>query len=166
VLIFPWVRVTQPEAITLGSDVIVDDFVFLQGGQGLEIGSFVHVASFTGITGGGRGQVGDFATLSSGVRLLTGTDVPDGSGLVNSAVPAEHRSVQRSFARVADHAFVGANAVVHAGVTVGEGAVIGSGSVVTRDVEPWTINVGSPCRPIKERPREKVLELASRLLTP
>ena len=163
VTIFPLVRITQPGVITIGDDVIVDDFVFLQGGLGLEIGSHVHIASFSGITGGGRGIIGDFATISSGVRFLTGTDVPDGSGLVNSTVPADARPVRRETTRLEAHGFVGANAVVHPGVTIGEGAVVGSQSLVLADVEPWTINVGAPARAIRQRPREAILAAAERL---
>jgi acetyltransferase-like isoleucine patch superfamily enzyme len=53
--------------------------------------------------------------------------------------------------------------VVLPGVTVGEGAVIGSGGVVTRSIEPWTINVGSPARPVKQRPSETILRYARQL---
>jgi acetyltransferase-like isoleucine patch superfamily enzyme len=163
VAIFPLVRITQPEAISLGDDIIVDDFVFLQGGQGLEIGSHVHIASFSGITGGGWGFIGDFATISSGVRFLTGTDVPDGSGLVNSTIPLDVRAVSRETTRLEAHGFVGANSVVHPGVTIGEGAVIGSQSLVLDDVAPWTINVGTPVRAIRDRPREAILAAAARI---
>ena len=34
---------------------------------------------------------------------------------------------------------------------IGNGAVIGAGSIVTRDVEPYTINLGIPARPVKAR---------------
>ena len=38
-------------------------------------------------------------------------------------------------------------------ITIGEGAIIGAGSFVNRDIEPWSINVGSPSRKIAERPK-------------
>jgi galactoside O-acetyltransferase len=56
-------------------------------------------------------------------------------------------------------AFIGANVVVHPNVTIGEGAVIGSNSLVLKDVEPWSINVGNPCRKIKERSRVTMEDL-------
>ena len=58
-----------------------------------------------------------------------------------------------SSVRIERDAFVGTNAIVHPGVIIGEGAIIGSNSLVLTDVEPWTINVGSPCRAIKKRPQ-------------
>jgi galactoside O-acetyltransferase len=163
VLIYPLTRITSADQISIGSEVIVDDFVFLQGGTGLTIGNFVHIASFASITGGGRCDVGNFATVSSGARIFTGTDVPDGSGLVNSTVPDQYRSVVRLETSLKPFSFVGANSVVHPGVTIGEGAVIGSQSLVLEDVEEWTINVGSPSRPVRARPKDRVLEYARRI---
>jgi galactoside O-acetyltransferase len=37
--------------------------------------------------------------------------------------------------------------------TVGEGAIAGAQSLVHKNVEPWSIVVGSPARKIGERPR-------------
>jgi hypothetical protein len=34
-------------------------------------------------------------------------------------------------------------------VTVGIGSVVGAGSVVVKDVCPYTVSVGNPCRPVK-----------------
>lgn len=49
------------------------------------------------------------------------------------------------------HAFVGARAFVLPGVTIGDGAVVGAASVVTKDVPPWMVCAGNPCRPIRTR---------------
>ena len=34
--------------------------------------------------------------------------------------------------------------------SIGEGAVIGAGSVVTKDVEPFTLSYGNPCRCVRK----------------
>jgi galactoside O-acetyltransferase len=44
-----------------------------------------------------------------------------------------------------------------------EGSVIGANSLVTKSTEPWTIYVGSPAKPVKARPKEKMIEYARRL---
>jgi acetyltransferase-like isoleucine patch superfamily enzyme len=163
VRIYEWTRLLAPETIRIGSHVIVDDFVLLQGGQGIDVGDYVHIASFCSLTGGGRIVLESFSGLSSGVRVLSGTEVLDGSGLTNPTVPAEMRSVERSFVVVGQHALIGANAVVQPGVTVGAGAIVGSGAVVRSDIEPWTVNVGVPSRPIGVRPSARILELARTL---
>jgi len=47
--------------------------------------------------------------------------------------------------------WIAAGVFVAPGTRVGEGAVIGAYSVVTRDVPPWMVCAGNPCRPIKSR---------------
>ncbi|MDO5704582.1 MAG: chloramphenicol acetyltransferase, partial [Paracoccus sp. (in: a-proteobacteria)] len=47
--------------------------------------------------------------------------------------------------------WIGHGAIVKPEVTVGLGAIIGAGAVVTRDVDPWTIVVGNPARPLRRR---------------
>lgn len=54
--------------------------------------------------------------------------------------------------------WLGHNVCVMPGVTIGNGAVVGSSSVVTKDIEPYTINVGVPARPIKRRFSEKIAD--------
>lgn len=49
------------------------------------------------------------------------------------------------------YAWVCARASVGPGVNLGEGAVLGLGSVATKDLEPWSVNVGVPAVKIKER---------------
>jgi galactoside O-acetyltransferase len=163
VKVYAFVRILDPHRVSIGSHVIIDDFVLLQGGAGVTLGDHVHIASFVSLTGGGSAWIGNFCGLATGVRILTGTDLFDGSGLTGPTVPPELRSVVRGAVTLGDHAVVGANAVVHPDVTIGEGAIVGSGSLVLSDLEPWTINVGAPARPIRERPRARILELMSEL---
>lgn len=40
--------------------------------------------------------------------------------------------------------------VVCGGVTIGEECVIGAGSVVTRDIPPYSLAAGNPCRVIRK----------------
>ena len=47
--------------------------------------------------------------------------------------------------------WVGANCVIRSGVSIGVGAVIGASSVITKDVEPYSIVVGTPGREVGKR---------------
>lgn len=47
--------------------------------------------------------------------------------------------------------WIGHGAIIMPEVRIGNGAVVGSGAVVTKDVDPYTIVVGVPARPIKRR---------------
>jgi putative colanic acid biosynthesis acetyltransferase WcaF len=55
--------------------------------------------------------------------------------------------------RLGAYAWVCARASVAPGVNLGEGAVLGLGSVATKDLEPWSVNVGIPAVKIKDRQR-------------
>jgi len=163
VKIFPMARVLGREHISIGDSVIIDDFVFLYAADKTVIGSFVHIAAFACITGGGTITVADFAGISGGTHIYTGNDDYSGGSLTGPTVPAPWRTATRSFVNIGKHVIIGANSVILPGVTIGEGAAIGAGAVVTRDIEPWTINVGSPAKPIKTRPKETILRMESEL---
>ncbi|MBX3470539.1 MAG: acyltransferase [Planctomycetes bacterium] len=163
VTIWPLAKVINPGAITIGDSVIVDDFVLLDGGARTTIGSFVHIAMHASIAGGGELVLEDFVGLSGGVRLYTGNDDYGGGWLTGPTVPAKYRGVRRGRVVVGKHAIVGANTVILPDVVIGEGAAVGANAVVTRDLAPWTIHVGAPARPLRERPRERILELEAAL---
>ncbi len=54
--------------------------------------------------------------------------------------------------------WIGANVTILPGVVIGEGSIVGAGSVVTKTLPPYSICVGNPCKPIKNRFTESELE--------
>lgn len=54
--------------------------------------------------------------------------------------------------------WIGEGVKLRAGVRVGVGSVIGAGSVVTKDVPPYTIAAGVPCRSLKRRFEDTVCD--------
>ena len=153
VKIYPLAKIVKPEVIEIGDHSMIDDFTFIYGGKGIKIGRYVHIASFVSIIGGGELIVGDYTVLANGSRILTGTDTYYGGKRMSTALPLKQRNVVRGKIVTEKDAFIGTNAVVHPNVMIGEGAVIGSNSLVLKDVEPWSINVGNPCKKVGERPR-------------
>lgn len=139
--VFPAAKILSPERVTIGSHVVIDDFVFIGSHRQIVIGNFVHIASHASIIGGGICILCDFANVSSGCRILSGTDDFISGGIAGLRIPSELRRVSRSVVTIDAHSIIGANAVVLPGVHVGEGATVGAGSVVTRSLEPW------PCTP-------------------
>lgn len=56
---------------------------------------------------------------------------------------------------IEDHAYLGTGASIIQGksgkpVVIGEGAVVGMGAVVTKSVDPYTVVVGNPARPLRK----------------
>ena len=54
--------------------------------------------------------------------------------------------------------WIGHNASVMPGVRLGNGAIVGAGAVVTKDVDPYTVVVGVPAKPLKQRFDPKITE--------
>jgi phosphonate metabolism protein (transferase hexapeptide repeat family) len=108
-------------------------------------------------------EVGKFCSIASHVRLNPGNH-PMGRVTQHHMT---YRRVQYGFADADDAEFfdwrraakvtvghdvwIGHGAILLPGVNVGTGAVIGAGAVVTHDVEPYTIAVGVPARPLRMR---------------
>lgn len=164
VRIYEWVRVLDPERISVASHVIVDDFVFLDGGESPSIVSHVHIASYVGIVRGGTVVLEDFVGLATGTRLVSGTDIMDGSGLTGPTIPDRWRAVHRGSIHIGRRAVIGANVVVHPDVTIGEGTIVGSQSLVTKALPPWSICVGVPARVLQPRERATIMAYEQALL--
>lgn len=156
VVIYEKAKIIKPEVIEIGDFSEIDDFTFIYGGKGIKIGRYVHISRFVSIIGGGYLFLGDYTVLADGARILTGTDDYEGGYRMSTVLPNNQRNPKISFVRIEKDAFVGTNTIVHPGVTIGEGAIVGSNSLVLKDVEPWTINVGSPCKVIGKRPKVKL----------
>ena len=63
---------------------------------------------------------------------------------------------------IGNDVWIGQNAVILPGVHIGDGAIIGASSVVGRDVEPYTIVVGNPARPVRKRFGDDLIALLLR----
>lgn len=167
VTIYDPVVFINPEKISLKNNVIISEFAYLAAGLGLYVGNFIHIAAHSCISGGGYCVLEDFVGICAGTRIITGTDDISGNGIPTPTIPNKYRdkyrSYYKSFVHCKRHSFLGTNVVVNPGVTIGEGSVIGSGSVVTKDVEPWSVYIGSPAIKVKDRPKKKILEMEPEL---
>lgn len=152
-VIYPTAKLIKQEVIEIGPHCMIDDFTFLYGGKGISIGRYVHIACFVSVLGGGELAIGDYVGVSSGCRLVTGTDHYEGGARMCTALPPEQRNVILGKMVIEKDSFLGANAVVLPNVVIGEGAIVGACSLVLEDCMPWTIYAGIPCKPIGTRPR-------------
>lgn len=158
------VEIRRPHLVTVGSHVAIDSGVYLT--TAAQIGSYTHLSPYLTIIGGANSTlvVEDFVTIAAGSRLICGSDRFMGDGFTSVTVPEEFRdTVDFGTIRCARFAGVGTNVVIMPNVTIAEGSVVGACSLVTKDTEPWTVYVGVPARPVKVRPREKMLEYAKKL---
>lgn len=159
------VQMVKQEMIEIGDYTRIENFVFINGGAGLKLGKKNHISWFISVIGGGQLVTGDYVSFGAGARIINGTDHYRGGKIISPLVPMECRGVYRCHIEIQRHAFIGSNAVIvpsihHPDIVIGEGAIVGANSLVTSDIEPWTINVGSPCQFTgKMRPKLTVPEL-------
>lgn len=52
---------------------------------------------------------------------------------------------------IEDDIWIGANVTILPNALIAEGCVIGAGSIITKNLPPYSICFGSPCKPIKSR---------------
>ena len=63
---------------------------------------------------------------------------------------------------IGNDVWIGQNAVILPGVRIGDGAIIGANSIVGSDIEPYTIVVGNPAKPLKKRFDDELIDLLLR----
>ena len=130
------------------------------------MGDYIHISPYVTAIGGAQGllHMGHFTTIAAGSRIVCGTDEFFGAGLVSSTIPERYRdNVIVAPITFENFASVGTNVVILPGVTLGEGSVIGACSLVRHSTEPWTIYAGIPAKPLKTRPRAKMVAAAKEL---
>jgi len=155
--VFANALILNPEVISLGDWVRIDDFCRLEGGAGITMGTLVHIESFSSIFGGGTAEIGSCLGIGQGARIITGSGHPWEAVLAPEFPDADLWLRRRLHVAIEDYAWIGANAVVLPGVRVAEGGVVSAGAIVTKDVPAWTIVAGTPAKPIAEREPFKVL---------
>lgn len=52
---------------------------------------------------------------------------------------------------IEEDCWIGINSVIMPGVTIGKGSIVGSNSVVTKNIAPYSIAVGAPCKVVMHR---------------
>lgn len=161
------VEIRRPHLVSIGNHVAIDSGFYLT--TALETNDHIHIGPYVSIIGGREGKLtlGRFTNIAAKSTIICASDAYLGEGLITApGVPEEMRDrlivepiVFENFANV------GANVTILPGVTLAEGCVIGACSFVPRGTktEPWTIYAGNPIKPIKKRPKEKMLRYAKEL---
>lgn len=150
--IVPPARVTLPSSIFVGDDVTILEHSFLS-----------VVAAVPGVTPkltiGDRTQIGAqshvacVGEIEIGPEVLTAARIFLGDTYHRYQDPRlpvlDQPMAVPEKVTIGRGAFLGIGSAVLMGVTVGEHAYVAAGAVVTRDVEPRTLVVGNPARPVR-----------------
>jgi len=160
-----------PGQISLGSGVLIDDFVTLDVrgseasialGDRVSLGRFTTVAAKHGSISLAPGcNVGSYCRVATNSKVVVGESVligaycyigPGNHTEGDADEPLITRPMDiRGGVVIGDHAWLGARVTVLDGVTIGRHAIIGAHSLVTTDVPDWGVAVGTPARVIRIR---------------
>jgi acetyltransferase-like isoleucine patch superfamily enzyme len=168
------VRIACASNVRLGKGVYLDQGVYLHalpGGITIGDGTFImhhamlHVFNFrnlprAAITIGRNCFIGEFNVVRGQGGVYIGDDVYTGPMVQIVAVnhvyddpnrPIREQGITARGITIEDDVWIGAGAAVLDGVTIGRGSVIGAGSIVASDIPSYSIAVGTPAKPIKDR---------------
>lgn len=121
-----WANFFDPTNISIGSDTIVGDHIFLDGRDKLIIGSHTDIAS----------------------QVLIYNSEHD--------LSKDDFSARVEPVEIGDYVFIGPRVTILPGVKIDKGAVVAAGAVVTKDIPKFAIVGGVPAKIIGERKNKKL----------
>lgn len=137
---------------SLGEHVHVDIDFHCEYGKNIHIGDNVIINMNCTFVDNNRIDIGSHVLIASDVKIYTATHSTDPS-VRNYGPNPDPDFWCETFSkpiRIEDEVWIGGGAILLPGVTIGKGSVVGAGSVVTRDIPPYSVAVGNPCRVIKK----------------
>ena len=169
IALFVWklfLRLTNPtctlRAKALGKDLRMEDHVTIEAGSYVTakfIGRYTFINKYCLIDKSVE-SIGRFCSIAYGVKIGLGGHPLDRISTHAFTYDKKYGFVKENtyenFATapkciIGNDVWIGANATILAGVTVGDGAVISANAFVNKDVEPYSVVVGTPAKHLKYR---------------
>ncbi len=126
VRIYEGFTVRYPYSLTIGNNVSLNEWGYIDAPGGVEIGDKV--------------RIGHSISIISSTHNYSRTDIP----IYEQGLSAGKITIE-------DGVWIGCNVTILSGVTIGSNSIIGANSVVTKDIPTYSIAVGSPARVTKNR---------------
>ena len=161
VRLFPLCKVIRAKNAMLDDYCQLFDQVFIDAGKSLKIGKFSTLTWQVLIEGGASTCIGDRVFIGPGTKILTSTYKLNGYFAIEH-LPEGCGDISYGDVLISNDAYIGANCTIMPGTIIGEGAVVGANALVKGKLEPWTIYVGTPCKPIGKRtpPTDERIKMA------
>lgn len=119
----------------------------IRGHRNISIGNRVFIGHGANFSIHKELRIGDDVLMGPDVMILSGSHPIDNIG---APINVFHEGVNGRCV-IEEDVWIAARVILIGELTIGEGSVIAAGAVVTRDVPPFTIAGGVPCKPIRRR---------------
>lgn len=108
-------------------------------------------------------DTGRYTSIGSDVKTVIGSHPVDGHVAMHPAfykkntvtgfsyVKEDETMESEGRTRIGSDVWIGNDVRIMGGVSIGDGAVVGAGALVTRDLPPFSVNVGVPAKTIRYR---------------
>ncbi|MFC1515568.1 acyltransferase [Thermodesulfobacteriota bacterium] len=114
-------------------------------------GEFIELGDDVGFNYGA--YVNGFGGLVIGDKSLIGpmSMIHTANHETNPDKPLQEQGWIKQPVTIGKEVWIGMGVMILPGVTIGDGVIVGAGGVVTKDLPPYTVAVGNPCRVVKKR---------------
>lgn len=155
-------NIIQNPNIVVGDYTYYDDYE--TNGEDFE----KHVTHFYPFVGD-KLIIGKFCAIAKGIKFIMNganhrmngiTTYPFnimGNGWEKSAPKLENLPLKGDIV-IGNDVWIGENVTILPGVHIGDGVIIGANSVVAKDIEPYSVAVGNPCRVVRKRFDEEIIK--------
>lgn len=151
---------------TCGENVILEYPIKINRPQNVYLGNDVAIrGGLTVISHTGKLIIKDHVDISQSLTVVTGNHTTK-PPLNTWQVDCNHSGLgdKESDVIIENDVWIGINVTIMPNVKIGRGSIIGACSVVTKDIPPYSIAVGNPCKVIRVKftkdeiiEREKIL---------
>lgn len=148
----------NPQNITLGDNVRIDDNVLLSAIGKITLDNYIHIARGCQLYSGTQIHMHDFSAISSDTKLYGITDNYDGSAFTNPTCPPDYRNILKGDIILNKHVIIGTSSIILPNVVLADGVAIGAMSLINKknvtNIQPWTIWAGNPVKFISARKQD------------
>lgn len=145
--------------VSIGSNTLIGEQTWLnvnkriKGFEHIIIGNYCYIGRRNLISSSKLLTISDYVMTSNDCKFLGNNHI-----FSNPFFPyISTNTTGDDTMKIGVNVWIGAGVIVLGAVTVGHGSIVGAGSVVTKNIPPFSIAVGNPCKVIKRYDFEKNL---------
>ncbi len=149
--VFGWAYVSIGEGTLIGENSWLNVNEKKKDFKHIKIGNYCYIGRRNLLSSSRELIIGDYVMTNNECKFLGSNHIFKNPMLPYISTGTTNNDIQK----IGVNCWIGAGTIVLGAVTIGHGSIIGAGSVVTKDILPFSIAVGNPCKVIKRYDFEK-----------